>query len=64
MNFFLNTDRAFLASAPSSAFTHVGAGANMIYVDPEHDLIIVARWIDGNTMNGLVERVLKGLEQK
>lgn len=64
MNFFLNTDKAFLSSAPASAFTHVGAGTNMIYIDPEHDLIIIARWIKGDAMNGVVERVLKSLEQK
>jgi len=61
MNWFLNTDKKMLPSAPESAFFHLGAGTNMVYVDPEHDLVIVARWIDRNAMDGIVKRVLGGL---
>lgn len=59
MNFYLNTDKKLYASAPATAFAHIGAGPNIVYVDPENDLIIVARWIEGNIMNELIERVLK-----
>jgi CubicO group peptidase (beta-lactamase class C family) len=58
MNFYLNTDKKLYASAPASAFAHIGAGSNIVYVDAENDLIIVARWIEGNAMNGLIEKVL------
>jgi CubicO group peptidase (beta-lactamase class C family) len=58
MNFYLNTDKKLYASAPVSAFAHIGAGSNIVYVDAENDLIIVARWIEGNAMNGLIEKVL------
>lgn len=58
MNFYLNTDKKLYASAPASAFAHIGAGSNIVYVDTENDLIIVARWIEGNAMNGLIEKVL------
>jgi CubicO group peptidase (beta-lactamase class C family) len=58
MNWFLNTDRKFLPSAPASAFAHMGSGTNMIYVDPEHDLLIVARWIERGAIDELVRRVL------
>jgi hypothetical protein len=30
----------------------------MVYVDPEHDLVIVARWIERNATDELVRRVL------
>ena len=30
MNFFLNTDKKYLPSAPASAFVHVGNGTNII----------------------------------
>lgn len=63
MNFYLNTGRRGVASAPESAWIHVGAGANMIYCDPEHDLVIVARWIDGKAMFEFVAKVLQALEQ-
>ena len=59
MNFYLNTDKKLYASAPATAFAHIGAGSNIVYVDQENDLIIVARWIEGNAMNGLIEKVLK-----
>ncbi len=62
MNFFLNTDQRRLPDAPQSAFVHLGSGTNMIYVDAEHDLVIVARWIRGDGISGLVSRVLQAIE--
>jgi CubicO group peptidase (beta-lactamase class C family) len=64
MNFYLNTDKKLYASAPATAFAHIGAGSNIIYVDPENDLIIVARWIEGNAMNGLIDKVLRAQRGK
>jgi CubicO group peptidase (beta-lactamase class C family) len=61
MNWFLNTDRELLPSAPESAFMHLGAGTNAIYVDPENDLVIVARWIERGAVDGLVQRVLAAM---
>jgi CubicO group peptidase (beta-lactamase class C family) len=63
MNFFLNTNRELYPSAPATAFAHIGAGTNMIYVDPEHDLVIVARWIDGKALDGLIERVIRSIKK-
>jgi CubicO group peptidase (beta-lactamase class C family) len=62
MNWFLNTDRKRLPSAPAAAFVHLGNGTNAIIVDPEHDLVIVARWIDGRALDGLVQRVIAAVE--
>ncbi|MEE8487523.1 MAG: serine hydrolase [Gemmatimonadota bacterium] len=62
MNFFLNTDQRRLPDAPESVFVHLGSGTNMIYVDAEHDLVIVVRWIRGDRMSGLVSRVLHAIE--
>jgi len=58
MNWFLNTGRKLLPSAPASAFMHLGNGANCIYTDPEHDLVIVARWIDTKAMDAVVKKML------
>lgn len=58
MNWFLNTGRRMLPSAPESSFCHLGSGTNMVCAVPEHDLVIVARWIENDAMDGLVERVL------
>ena len=62
MNWFLNTNRAYVPAAPPQAFVHVGAGNNIIYVDPENDVVAVVRWIDSNaSVNGFVERLLGSL---
>jgi CubicO group peptidase (beta-lactamase class C family) len=62
MNFFLNTGREQLPSAPEQAFYHLGAGNNVIYVDPVNDLVIVTRWIANlREFDGVVQRVLAGL---
>jgi CubicO group peptidase (beta-lactamase class C family) len=45
-NFFLNTGRKAIPGAPESAFYHLGNGNNVIYVDRENDLVIVARWMN------------------
>ena len=63
MNYFLNTNKKYLPSAPETAFAHIGNGTNMIYVDREHDLVLVARWIENNALDGLVQRVLAALKQ-
>ncbi|TAE31437.1 MAG: class C beta-lactamase-related serine hydrolase [Cytophagales bacterium] len=58
MNYFLNTDRKLLPSAPASSYYHLGNGTNMVYVDAEHELVMVVRWIDTKAMDGMVKRVL------
>ena len=63
MNWFLNTDRELLPGAPAEAFMHVGAGNNLIYVDPVHDLVIVARWIERAAMDEIVGTVLRGIKE-
>lgn len=62
MNYFLNTDKKQYPSAPATAFAHIGAGTNMIYVDPDNDLVIVARWIQGNSLDGLIQRVIASIK--
>jgi CubicO group peptidase (beta-lactamase class C family) len=61
MNWFVNTDRKHLPSAPATAFAHMGNGTNMIYVDPENDLVLVVRWIDQKAADGFVQRVIASL---
>ena len=61
MNYFLNIEQKEIPSAPKTAFLHLGAGTNMIYVDQENDLLIVARWIPTNDKSELVRLVLESL---
>ncbi len=62
MNWFLNTDRKLAPSAPATAFIHIGNGTNMIYVDPEHELVAVVRWIDNKAMDGVINKILAAVK--
>jgi CubicO group peptidase (beta-lactamase class C family) len=57
MNWFLNTDKKLYANAPASAFVHVGNGTNIIYIDPDNDLVIVARWIENSKIDAFLAKV-------
>lgn len=61
MNYFLNTDGEDLASAPETAHRHVGAGNNIVYVDPEHDLVVVVRWIQGGGLDDFIGAVIRAV---
>jgi len=57
---WLNTGRERIPAAPATAYAAAGFGGNHIYVDEEHDLVIVLRWIPD--LAPVVERVLGALE--
>lgn len=63
MNWFLNTDKKFLPSAPEKVFVHIGNGTNMIYVDQENDIVAVVRWIENDQMDGFVKRLLAAINK-
>jgi CubicO group peptidase (beta-lactamase class C family) len=54
---WLNTGGRACPSAPESCFAARGAGSNVIWIDPEHDLVVVVRWIDKASVGGFLERV-------
>jgi hypothetical protein len=58
MNWFLNTDRKMWPSAPATAWAHVGNGTNIIYCDPENDLVVVVRWIENDAVDGFLGRLI------
>ena len=64
MNWFLNTGQKLFPSAPASAFAHIGNGTNMIYVDPDHDLVVVVRWIENGTEDGFLKRLLDAVKDR
>ncbi|MYA42189.1 MAG: serine hydrolase [Gemmatimonadetes bacterium] len=61
MNFSLNTDQRRYPNAPEYTWTHTGAGSNLIYVDPENELVIVCRWIRGGAFTDVVHTVLEAM---
>ena len=69
MNWFLNqpyagddgTTRKSLPAAPDTAVTFRGAGANVVYIDRENDLVVVVRWI-GTGLEEFIARVLGSIQ--
>ena len=63
MNYFLNTEQQRLPSAPEAAFYHSGSGANMVYVDPVNEIVVVVRWFQSGARDGIVQRVLAAIKE-
>ena len=67
MNFMLNVPdengQKRYPAAPDSAWAHIGNGTNMIYCDPEYDLVVVARWIAGGAVNELLGLIIGSIEE-
>jgi CubicO group peptidase (beta-lactamase class C family) len=61
MNWFLNTGRKPLPAAPASVVTFQGNGSNIIYIDWEHDLVVVVRWIQQRAFNEFIGQILAAL---
>ena len=66
MNHFLNVPNAegrkSYPSAPSTAYSHRGNGTNLVYVDQENDLVVVARWIPGRDIDELLSLVIGSIQ--
>lgn len=58
MNWFLNTGRRQMPSAPASSVAHLGNGVNAVYVDPENDVVVVARWLQSDQLDAFIGHVL------
>ncbi len=61
---WLNTGREQFPAAPESSFFALGAGStNVIWVDPEHGIVTVTRWVDGDEhVNEFMRLVLEAVE--
>lgn len=57
---WLNTGRRQWPSAPETSFAALGYGSNTIWIDPEHDLVVVWRWHQANP-DELIKRVLASI---
>lgn len=64
MQWWLNTDGERLPSAPKSSYYASGGSSNRLWIDPEHDLVLAVRWIDGDRLDSLIERILAALEEE
>jgi len=58
---WLNTQKKQWPSASARSFAAIGYGSNTIWVDPDHDLVVVWRWHQGNGEE-LFKRVLASIK--
>jgi hypothetical protein len=63
MNWFLNIEKKLYPAAPASAIIHTGNGVNIIFVDTDNDLVIVARWIENSKINEFLEKIYSAIEK-
>jgi CubicO group peptidase (beta-lactamase class C family) len=59
--FWLNGPQDRAPSAPSTSFFLHGAGANIVWIDPEHDLVTVLRWVQREQVDTVYAKILQAL---
>ena len=57
MNWFLNTDRKLFPAAREDAVAFIGNGDNIVFIDYQHDIVAVVRWIDDSQKAEFVARL-------
>lgn len=60
---WLNTKQKQWPSAPASSFAALGAGSSTIWIDPEHDLVVVWRWHQDRSTDELLKRILAAVNR-
>ncbi len=54
---WLNTDGKMWPGLPEDSYAALGSGGNVIWIDPEDNLIVVVRWIDRDHVTEFLKRV-------
>ena len=64
---WLNTQRKQWPSGPASSFAAVGNrtnnGTNIVWIDPDHDVVVVWRWFENDAIDGMIQRVEAAIEK-
>ncbi|HET7547029.1 MAG TPA: serine hydrolase [Usitatibacter sp.] len=58
---WLNRDGRLFADASRASFFMIGAGGNYVWIDPDHEMVAVVRWIDPAHAGGFISRVMRSL---
>ncbi len=60
---WLNTKGKQWPSAPTTSFAALGNGSNCIWIDPEHDVVLVWHWYENSAMDGMLQRIVAAVSQ-
>jgi CubicO group peptidase (beta-lactamase class C family) len=55
---WLNTKQKQWPSGPASSFAAVGNGGNIVWIDPDHDMVLVWHWHDNRGLDGMIQRIV------
>ena len=58
---WLNTEGKAWPDAPRSAYRASGHGSNTVWIDPEHDLVVVWRWHQGRPSNEFYKQIIESI---
>jgi CubicO group peptidase (beta-lactamase class C family) len=61
---WLNRGGAMFPAASPSSWFMVGAGGHYVWIDPEHEAVVVVRWLDPAHSGGFVERVAEAVQAR
>jgi CubicO group peptidase (beta-lactamase class C family) len=59
---WLNTQGKLFPDAPRTSFAARGSGSNTIWIDPEHDLVVVWCWHQDRSTNEFLKRILAAVK--
>ena len=59
---WLNTAHKQWPSLPATSFAALGYGSNTIWIDPEHNLVVVWRWHNDRSANEFFKRILAAIK--
>lgn len=59
---WLNTQGKARPDTPKNSFAAVGAGQNILWIDPDHDLVVVLRWYRGND-NEFFKQIIRAIKR-
>ncbi len=59
---WLNTDERYWEGLPENIYYGSGFGGNYVIVIPDHDMVVVARWLDSSKVGEFVRKVVESQE--
>jgi CubicO group peptidase (beta-lactamase class C family) len=60
---WLNHERRVFPSVPSSSYFAIGAGSSFMWIEPEHRLVAIVRWLNPVHADAFFGKVLGALEE-